>query len=161
MFGGDLYFISILGTPSEKTPWMLQFGGHHLALNITIAGERGILTPTLTGAQPALYTLNGKTVRPLGQESDQALALLNSLDETQRKQAILSFRMADLVLGPGQDGKTIQPEGLKASSMNEKQRTMLMDLVSEWAGIVQESAATARMAELKADINEIKERAHS
>ena len=41
----------------RKTPWMLQFGGHHLALNITIAGERGVLTPTLTGAQPALYTL--------------------------------------------------------------------------------------------------------
>ena len=38
MFGGDLYFISFLGTPSTKQPWMLQFGGHHLALNITIAG---------------------------------------------------------------------------------------------------------------------------
>ena len=116
MFGKDLYYISILGTPSEKNPWMLQFGGHHLALNITIAGERGILTPTLTGAQPALYTLNGKTVRPLGQESDKALALLNALDENQRKQAILNYRVADLVLGPGQDGKTIQPEGLKASA---------------------------------------------
>jgi hypothetical protein len=57
MFGKDLYYISILGTPSEKDPWMLQFGGHHLALNITIAGEHGVLTPTLTGAQPALYTL--------------------------------------------------------------------------------------------------------
>jgi hypothetical protein len=154
LFGKDLYFVSILGAPSEKNPWMLQFGGHHLALNITIVGERGILTPTLTGAQPALYTLNGKTVRPLGQESDKALALLNALDETQRKQAILSFRMADLVLGPGQDGKTIQPEGLKASAMNEKQRAMLIDVVAEWSGIVHESAAAARMAELKADINE-------
>src|SRR5207237_1940509 len=84
MFGKDLYYISILGTPSEKDPWMLQFGGHHLAVNITIAGEHGILTPTLTGAQPALYTMNGKTVRPLGEESDKALALLNSLDEKQR-----------------------------------------------------------------------------
>ncbi len=154
MFGKDLYYISILGTPSEKNPWMLQFGGHHLALNITIVGERGILTPTLTGAQPALYTLNGKTVRPLGQESDKALALLNALDENQRKQAILGFRLADLVLGPGQDGKTIQPEGLKASSLNEKQREMLMDVVAEWTGIVHESAAAARMTELKADINE-------
>ncbi len=82
MFGESLYYISILGTPSVKEPWMLQFGGHHLALNITIAGERGVLTPTLTGAQPALYTINGKTVRPLGQESDKAFALLNALDET-------------------------------------------------------------------------------
>jgi hypothetical protein len=154
LFGKDLYFVSILGTPSEKNPWMLQFGGHHLALNITIVGERGILTPTLTGAQPALYTLNGKTVRPLGEESDKALALLNALDENQRKQAILSYRLADLVLGPGQDGKTIQPEGFKASNMNEKQRAMLVDVIAEWAGIIHESEAAARMAELKADINE-------
>jgi hypothetical protein len=154
LFGSDLYFISILGTPSQKSPWMLQFGGHHLALNITIDGERGVLTPTLTGAQPSLYTANGKTIRPLGHESDKAIALLNALDENQRKQAILSFRLADLVLGPGQDGKTIQPEGLKASSMTDKQRAMLLDAISEWAGIIHESAATVRMAELKADINE-------
>jgi hypothetical protein len=154
MFGKGLYYISMMGTPSEKTPWMLQFGGHHLALNITIAGEQGILTPTLTGAQPALYTIDGKTVRPLGGESDKALALLNALDENQRKQAILNYRVADLVLGPGQDGKTIQPEGLKASSMNEKQRAMLVGVIAEWAEIVHESAAAARMAELKADLNE-------
>ncbi len=154
MFGKDLYYISLLGTPSDKNPWMLQFGGHHLALNITIAGDRGILTPTLTGAQPALYTIGGKTVRPLGQESDKAIALLNALDENQRKKAILGYHLADLVLGPGQDGKTIQPEGLKASEMNDKQRAVLLDVIGEWAGIVHASAATTRMAELKADLNE-------
>lgn len=154
MFGKDLFFFSILGTPSEKSPWMLQFGGHHLALNLTVSGEQGILTPTLTAAQPAVYERNGKTIRPLGGESDKALALLDSLDENQRKQAILSFRVADLVLGPGQDGKTIQPEGLKASAMTEKQRAALLDLISEWAGIVTEGAVAARLAQLKADIKE-------
>jgi Protein of unknown function (DUF3500) len=154
MFGKDLYYISILGKPSEKDPWMLQFGGHHLALNITIDGVRGILTPTLTGAQPALYTLDGKTVRPLGQESDKALALLKALDDKEKKQAILSYKLADLVLGPGQDGKTIVPEGLKASAMTEPQRAMLLDLIAEWADIIHRSAAEARMAELKADIAE-------
>jgi hypothetical protein len=154
IFGKDLYYISLLGTPSEKTPWMLQFGGHHLALNITVAGERGVLTPTLTGAQPALYTSNGKTVRPLGKESDKAFVLLQSLDDNERKQAILSYRLADLVLGPGQDGKTIVPEGLKASSMTAQQRAMLLDLMAEWASIIHESAATSRMAELKADLDE-------
>jgi hypothetical protein len=154
MFGKSLYYISILGTPSAKEPWMLQFGGHHLALNITIEGEQGILTPTLIGAQPSLYTIDGKTVRPLGQESDKAFALLNALDETQRKQAILGYRLADLVLGPGQDGKTIQPEGLKASAMNERQRVLLLDVISEWSGIVPESAAAARMTQIKADIDE-------
>ena len=154
MFGKDLDFISFLGTPSDTKPWMLQFSGHHLAVNVTIVGEHGVLTPTLTGAQPALYTVNGKTIRPLGAENDKAFALLNALDETQRKQAILSYRVADLVLGPGQDGKTIQPEGLKATSMNEQQRAMLVDLISEWSGIVHESAAAARMAEVKAGLNE-------
>src|SRR5262249_31845299 len=104
--------------------------------------------------QPALYTLNGKTVRPLGEENDKAFALLNSLDENQKKQAILNYRVADLVLGPGQDGKTIQPEGLKATAMTEKQRAMLLDVISEWAGIVHESASAARMAEIKAGIAE-------
>jgi hypothetical protein len=154
MFGRDLYYISILGTPSEKAPWMVQFGGHHLALNIAIAGEHGVLTPSLTGAQPALYTMNGTTIRPLGQESDRALALLNALDETQRKQAILTYRVADLVLGPGQDGKTIQPEGLKASAMSEQQKAMLVDLIAEWTGIAHDSAAAARMAEVKAGVND-------
>lgn len=154
MFGRDLYYISILGTPSEQAPWMLQFGGHHLGLNITIAGEQGVLTPSLTGAQPALYTVNGTTIRPLGQESDKAFALLHALDDGQRKQAILNYRVADLVLGPGQDGKTIQPEGLKASAMREQQKAMLLDLIVEWTGIVHESAAAARLAEVKAGLNE-------
>jgi hypothetical protein len=152
MFGRDLFYISILGKPSVKEPWMLQFGGHHLALNITIVGPAGILTPSLTAAQPAKYTVDGKTVRPLGAENDKAFALINALDESQRKQAILNYKVADLVLGPGQDGKTIQPEGLKGSAMNANQQAMLLDLAGEWASIVNEQAAAARMAEIKANL---------
>ena len=154
MFGKDLYYFSFLGAPSLTVPWMLQFGGHHLALNITIAGSKGVLTPSLTGAQPATYTLNGQTIRPLGRESDKALALLQSLDDKQRQQAVLNYQVADLILGPGQDGKTIAPEGLKVSAMNDKQRAMLLDLISEWAGIINETTASARMAELRADLKE-------
>jgi hypothetical protein len=154
MFGRDLFYISMLGTPSEKTPWMLQFGGHHLALNITMRGERGTLTPTLTGAQPAIYKLGDKTVRPLKGESDKAIALLKSLDAKQRSQAILSYRVANLVLGPGEDGRTIQPEGLEATDMTASQRAMLLDVISEWTGIIEENAAAARMAEMKADLNQ-------
>jgi len=38
--------------------------------------------------------------------------------------------------------------------MSNGQRLMLLDLISEWAGIIHESAAAARVAELKADLNE-------
>jgi Protein of unknown function (DUF3500) len=154
MFGSSLYYISFLGTPSINQPWMLQFGGHHLALNITIAGSNGVLTPTLTGAQPASFQSNGKTIRPLGRESDKALAFLQSLDEKQRKEAILPYEVSDLVLGPGQDGKKIAPEGLKATAMNDKQKAMLLDLIAEWGGILNDTSATARMAEMKKDLDE-------
>jgi hypothetical protein len=152
MFGRDLYYISIMGKPSVSDPWMLQFGGHHLALNITMVGREGILTPSHTAAQPAKYTVDGKTVRPLGAENDKAFALINALDEGQRKQAILNYKVADLVLGPGQDGKTIQPEGIKGGALNASQQAMLLDVMGEWAGMINEQAAAARMAELKAGL---------
>lgn len=154
MFGSDLYYISFLGAPSTTKPWMLQFGGHHLALNITIAGDKGVLTPSLTGAQPAKFLLNGKTVRPIGRESDKAIALLHSLDTQQQAKAVLNYQVADLILGPGQDGKKIAPEGLKASAMNAKQQSMLLDLIAEWADIINEPSAATRMAEMKADLND-------
>ncbi len=154
MFGRDLFYISILGKPSVNDPWMLQFGGHHLALNITMVGKDGILTPSHTAAQPAKYTVDGKTVRPLGAENDKAFALINALDEGQRKQAILNYKVANLALGPGKDGKTIQPEGIPCTAMNASQQAMLLALMGEWAGIVQEQAAAARMAEIKTSLPE-------
>jgi len=38
--------------------------------------------------------------------------------------------------------------------MNEAQRTMMLELIAEWAGIVQDSAAELRMAELKVDLDQ-------
>jgi hypothetical protein len=154
MFGRDEYYVSFLGQPSATEPWMIQFGGHHLGLNITLVGPRGTLAPSHTGAQPAIYELEGKTVRPLGGETDKAFALVNSLDEAQRKQAILGFQMHDLVLGPGRDGRIIQPEGIKGSELTGKQREMLLDLAGEWTGIMNEAAAKAKMDELKEHIVE-------
>jgi hypothetical protein len=152
--GTSAYTIGIFGTPSATAPWMLEFGGHHLALNITMAGKHGVITPTLTGAQPAVYTANGKTVRVLAQENDKAFALLNALDETQRRQALLNYRVNDLVLGPGQAGVTIQPEGVKASALNERQRALLLDVISEWAGLINDAYATPRMAEIKTGLDD-------
>ena len=88
-------------------------------------------------------------MRPLGRETHKAFALLSSLDETQRKQAILGFQVRDLVLGPGRDGQMIQPEGIKGSDLSEKQREMLLDLASEWSGITHEAFAQAKMEEMK------------
>jgi len=151
-FGMDEYYLAFLGTPSASSPWMLQFGGHHLAINLTLAGSQSSMTPSLPAAQPASYTFEGREIRPLGQENDKAFALVNALDATQRSQAVLTYRVADLVLGPGKDGSVIEPEGLRASAMTTSQQTMLVELVREWAGIPHDAFAGPRMAEIRANL---------
>jgi hypothetical protein len=153
-FGRDEFFISFMGQPSVTTPWMIQFGGHHLALNMTIAGEKGVLTPSLIAVQPARFTQEGKTVRPMGRETDKALELVKALTDEQRKEAVLGAQMRDLVLGPGHDGETIQPEGLKASALNEAQRKLLLELIAEWSGIIHDTAAAEKLDEIKAHLAE-------
>lgn len=152
--GEAVYTIAIFGEPSLSKPWMLEFGGHHLGLNIVIAGPGGTMTPTLTGAQPSVYKRGEKTVRVLAQENDTAFALLDALTEKQKKQAILNYEVNDLVLGPGLAGKQIQPEGLKGSELDAKQRAMLVNVIAQWAGIVNDSYAKTRMAEIKADLDD-------
>ena len=151
-FGENEYYLAFVGTPSTTTPWTLQFGGHHLAINLTMGGSQATMAPSHTAAQPATYTVEGRTVRPLGAENDKAFALINALDATQRAQAVLNYRVADLVLGPREDGKTIQPEGAKVSTFNASQQTMLLEIVREWTGIMNEAYADARMTEIKANL---------
>jgi hypothetical protein len=82
-----------------------------LALNITIA-------------QPAKFTLNGKT----GRESEKALALLQSLDAQQRSKSVLNYPGPISYLVPGRMARRFAPEGLKVSSMNAKQQALLLDV---------------------------------
>jgi hypothetical protein len=152
-FGLDEYYIALLGAPSATVPWMIQFGGHHLAINVTIVGANNVMTPSLPAAQPAKYTLNGQTVRPLGHENDKGFALINALNPAQQRQAILNYEVTDLVLGPGADGKVIQPEGIPASALNVGQQAMLLDLAHEWVGILNDEAAAAKMAEIKTNLS--------
>ena len=148
-FGTENYYISLFGTPSATNPWMLQFGGHHLGINVTIVGKNAVLTPTHTGTQPDSFTRSGKTVRPLGPENDLAFKLINQLDADQRKQAVLGAKPKNLQLGPGQDGKTIAPEGLKCNVLDKAQRATLVELIGAWVNILPSDAAASRMAAIK------------
>ncbi len=151
-FGRNEFYVGILGMPSEIQPWMIQFGGHHLAINITVVGSQNVLTPSHTGAQPRMYSFNGQSIRPLASENDKAFALINALNAEQRKQAILPYEVKDVVLGPGHDGEVIQPEGVRASGFSSQQRTMLLDLIKEWVGIINDDAAASRMTEIQKNL---------
>lgn len=155
VFGVDEYYLAIFGQPSETKPWMVQFGGHHLGVNVTVIGKHFVLTPTHTGAQPTLFKRDGKDVRPLGPENDVAFKLIGALDDKQRAAAIIGDRpQSDLLLGPGRDGKTIEPAGIKGSALTADQQGLLVDLIAAWVNIAEPAAAKARMSAIKAKIGE-------
>src|SRR5207249_1864419 len=72
----------------------------------------------------------------------------------QKAQAIISAKAGNLVLGPGQDGKTIKAEGIKGSALTEAQQAMLLDVIGEWVTIVPGDVAAARMAEIKTNVGD-------
>lgn len=151
LFGKAFYYIALIGTPSDSNPWMWQFGGHHVSLNATIAAARVSVTPSFIGDQPASYTdVSGATVVPLGDIQDEAFALVDSLDDTQKKAAVLGSTPIDLVLGPGEDGKTVAPEGVPGSQLTPAQQAAALKLIGHYTGLVDDADAAARMAEVTA-----------
>lgn len=91
-YGEWLYWITVMGEPSEKEPWGWQLDGHHLVINYFALSDQVVMTPTFRGSEPVTATsgkYEGTTV--LQDEQDKGLALINTLDEAQRKKAILEF----------------------------------------------------------------------
>ena len=148
IFGEDEYYLAFVGAPSTTAPWMLQFGGHHLAINLTMAGSDATMAPSLPAAQPASYSFEGRTVRPLGDENDKAFTLINALDDK-------AARAGDPAL-PSRGSRTRSGSGWPDDSArgpsrlrpNPAQQTMLVDLVREWVGIMNDAFAEPRMAEI-------------
>jgi uncharacterized protein DUF3500 len=155
MFGMKYYYFALIGAPSDSDPWQWQYGGHHVTINATIVGSNLSLTPSFIGVQPATYTdADGKTVRPLGDIEDDAFAMIDMLDASQRQTAVLGDTPIDLVLGPGQDGKTIPPAGLPAAQMNKDQQAAFRKLIGHYDGLGNAANAAARMAEIESTLHQ-------
>jgi Protein of unknown function (DUF3500) len=85
-YGPGNYVICFLGTPSTTGKWMLQFGGHHYAGNITYdAGSVVSITPSHQGIEPKYWTnANGTVITPLADE-ETAMANIHHLGTRQRQ----------------------------------------------------------------------------
>jgi hypothetical protein len=80
------YLFSVFGEPQAEQTWAWRMVGHHVALNFTIVdGTHVASTPLLFGAEPARFG----AFRPLVDDEDRGFELLESLDATQRQQAII------------------------------------------------------------------------
>ncbi|ETS75641.1 hypothetical protein PFICI_12585 [Pestalotiopsis fici W106-1] len=152
--GRAVYTIAIFGEPSPTNLWMIQFGGHHLALNMAIYQAQSVLSPVLTGAMPANYMEAGVAKRVLADENDKAFALFDSFDNDQRAEVSINHPVSDVVYGPGEDGKILPAVGLKASMLNQTQQAMLFELIAEWAGILNDVHAAPRLQEIRTDLQD-------
>ena len=87
-----MYYAAVFGEPGGEAPWSWRIGGHHVALQYTIAGGQIVSpTPTFFGAHPAEARQVGThALRPLAAEEDLARELLHALDEEQRATAVIS-----------------------------------------------------------------------
>ncbi|MEJ2890514.1 DUF3500 domain-containing protein [Actinomycetospora aeridis] len=151
-YGADHYWFRILGTPAPSGPWTVQYGGHHLALNITVDGDAMTFAPTFWGAQPSSYTTAGTRAEPLCGETTRAFVLMGALDAVQQQQAVLDAPVTDLVLGAGRDGRTLAPEGVSAATFTPEQQRLLVDLVGEWTRPLHGAHAAPKLAAAQANL---------
>lgn len=153
-FGSDEYFVSILGEPSTTSPWMYQFGGHHLAINVTVVGENMTMSPSLTGGQPIDYEWEGKQIRQVADEEDAAYAFIASLTNDQKKKAVVAGKYGDIKFGPGATKIEPSKEGINVSEFDEKQIELLKKLIAERIGVLNETHAALEMEKIAADLPE-------
>jgi hypothetical protein len=94
---GGNYYMSVLGKPSERTPWMLQIGGHHIAYNLTFNGGREGATPLFFGSEPIHFNMGDTEYEPLAAQSAAMSNLARAL--TNHASAKLSGTFTDVVKG--------------------------------------------------------------
>ncbi len=165
------YWLAFFGTPSLTEPWAWQFGGHHLAVNMSTSDGRITMSPTFIGVEPAVIeeaaverifaALGGArasagigTIAPFADEIEAGLALVNSLSAASRDAALLSRRPNGLVTGAGQDGVIPELQGSQVSGWSPGQQQALLDLVSLWVGMLPPRDARMRMQEIESNLND-------
>ena len=152
------YHVTFFGAPSEDGDWGWSFEGHHVSLNFTVvAGDATASTPLFLGANPHRVPSGPREgLRALGREEDLARTLLESLDDDQRKKALIGDEAPRDIFSSNQPRVERQvPRGVPASALSEEQRELLDALIDEYAGNVPPDLAARRRAQVQAAGNAI------
>jgi Protein of unknown function (DUF3500) len=145
-YAQGLFYVAFYGTPSTSKKWTVQFGGHHLAIHMTFSGSAVSNTPYFAGVEPTSpFKLSGKRYAPMEDEVQALFGAVRSLDASQRKQARLSKTFDDVLVGPQDDGKFPEQEGLSVSSLSAAQRALVTKAIRAYVGDMPTAEANARM----------------
>ncbi|WZO98263.1 DUF3500 domain-containing protein [Isosphaeraceae bacterium EP7] len=158
----ELYFFNLFGTPGStdpKQPWGWRFEGHHLALNFTIVGDKGVAGgPTFMGSNPGQVKEGArKGLRALAEEEDLGRALVKSLDEARRKKAIiLEVAPTDIISMASRKASPLEPAGILMADLTDDQKAQLNELVVLYAERLRPELAARDLAKiLKAGVDKV------
>lgn len=127
-----LYFITFFGAPSAEKSWGWRFEGHHLSFNFTVVDGRHVFfAPSFIGSNPAeVRTGPRQGERVLAEEEDQGHALVNSLDDNQRRTALIAPEaLKEIVTTNKKRIDPLTPAGIAAAQLRPAQREQLFALV--------------------------------
>lgn len=133
-WGFGNYYISIWGNPQTSMAWGLNFGGHHMALNLTCNGDNISVSPYFIGTDPAEVKKDKYAgFRVLNKEEDYGFMLLNSLTDTQKAIAILTQEVPkDILTSPKSSQRITNYYGIAGKKLNETQKTLLKLIIEEY-----------------------------
>jgi hypothetical protein len=163
----SMYFVTIFGKPGTgKEPWGWRFEGHHLAVNVTLAGGGvAATTPMFFGANPAEVRIEVPNApdapkigtRALAAREDLGRRLFLSLTEEQKKAALLSDKaFSDIQTGNRKQVDPLTPDGVSAKTFNKAQQKLLTDLLEDYIGVmVPEIGKDRRDRAMKAGLEKI------
>jgi hypothetical protein len=148
----EKYYFSIFGTPSDKGTWGYRVEGHHCSQNYTVVNGKVVDGPSFFGANPAEVRVGPRAgLRVLAQEDDMGHAMIDSLDATQRKTAILAEPAPKEILTSNSRQAALkgQPTGISASKMTGPQFEKLSALLDVYVQNMPEQIAQLREEQIK------------
>jgi len=154
-YGEWLYWITLMGEPSDKEPWGWQLDGHHLIINYFVIGDQVVMTPAFMGSEPVIaHAGKYKGTAVMQVEQDKGLAMINALDETQRKKAIIQVSKTgnNNVSEAFKDNVTLEYAGIRASEFTAKQKEQLLDLIGAYVRNMRDAHAKVKMGEVRQHI---------
>ena len=147
------YLVTIFGEPAADKSWGWRFEGHHLSINFTIVdGKHVFYAPSFMGTNPAeVRSGPRKGERVLAAEEDLGLALINSLDESQRKVAIFAQKaLTEIVTTNKKRVDPLSPTGIAAAQLKPAQREQLLGLVKVYLARARPELADETFAKITA-----------
>ncbi len=148
----ERYYFTVFGKPDGKNRWGLSVEGHHLSLNFVVEkGEIISSTPTFYGANPATVKdeVEGgqkKGTRVLAKEEQLAFDLVNSLNNDQRKKAIIAEEAPKEIRAAGEPQPPADEKvGITYGELSDEQQATMRSLVRSYTENVPAEVAKARV----------------